>query len=78
MEWNVNTYIAVLLIFLIIFTEKIEILHNKYVYYIISIIFILILTLISFNNLDINKGIIMLLSVLYIMIWNIHNLDIIA
>ena len=61
--------LVTILIFLIIFRDNIDFLKNKYVYYMMSIIFIInIFVLVN------EPAILLLYSVLYILIWYDHNI----
>lgn len=61
--------LVTILIFLIIFRDNIDFLKNKYVYYMMSIIFIInIFVLVN------EPAILLLYSALYILVWYDHNI----
>ena len=61
--------LVTILIFLIIFRDNIDFLKNKYVYYMMSIIFIINIFVLA------NEPTILLLySALYILVWYDHNI----
>jgi|MDTG01.2.fsa_nt_gb hypothetical protein len=69
---ELNQLLLILLIFLIIFRDNIDFLRDKYVYYLMYIIFI-----ISIFVLKNEPGILLLYSCLFILVWYKHNIVII-
>ena len=67
---SLKLFIAIILIFSIIFVNEIELFKSKIVYYFMFLIFIS--NLILLNN---NPGIIILYSTLFIYVWYIHNIQ---
>jgi hypothetical protein len=61
--------LVTILIFLIIFRDNIDFLKNKYVYYMMSIIFIINIFVLA-NE----PAVLLLYSALYILVWYDHNI----
>jgi len=66
---ELNQFLVISLIFLIIFRDNIDLLKNKNIYYLLCLIFI-----ISLFVLKNEPGIILLYSILFILIWYEHNI----
>ena len=66
---ELNQFLVISLIFLIIFRDNIDFFKNKNTYYLLSLIFI-----ISIFVLKNEPGIILLYSILFILIWYEHNI----
>jgi hypothetical protein len=66
---ELNQFLVISLIFLIIFRDNIDLLKNKNTYYLLCLIFI-----ISLFVLKNEPGIILLYSILFILIWYEHNI----
>ena len=66
---ELNQFLVISLIFLIIFRDNIEFFKNKNIYYLLCLIFI-----ISIFVLKNEPGIILLYSILFILIWYEHNI----
>lgn len=65
---ELNQFLVISLIFLIIFRDNIDLLKNKNTYYLLCLIFII--NLFVLKN---EPGIILLYSILFILIWYEHN-----
>ena len=65
---NLRLYIVIVLIFSIVFVNKIDLFKSKVVYYFMCLIFLMNLMLL--NN---NPGVILLYSALFIYVWYMHN-----
>ena len=66
---ELNQFILIILIFLIIFRDNIDLLKQKYIYYMMYIIFVIIIFI--FKN---EPGILLLYSYLFILVWYEHNI----
>lgn len=66
---ELNQFILIILIFLIIFRDNIDLLKQKYIYYMMYIIFVI--SIFIFKN---EPGILLLYSYLFILVWYEHNI----
>jgi hypothetical protein len=66
---ELNQFILIILIFLIIFRDNIDLLKQKYIYYMMYIIFVI--SIFIFKN---EPGILLLYSCLFILVWYEHNI----
>jgi hypothetical protein len=69
---HIRLFIIISLIFSIIFVNEVKAFSNKYVYYALSFIF-LTMTLFFYEYIGID--IVILSAILYMSLWNLHNID---
>jgi len=67
---ELNQFLIIALIFLIIFRDNIDLLKNKNTYYLLCLIFI-----ISIFILKNEPGILLLYSILFVLIWYENNIN---
>jgi hypothetical protein len=68
---ELNQFMLIILIFLIVFRDNIDLLKQKYIYYMMCIFFVI--SIFIFNN---EPGILLLYSYLFILVWYEHNITI--
>ena len=66
---ELNQFMLIILIFLIVFRDNIDLLKQKYIYYMMYIIFVI--SIFIFKN---EPGILLLYSYLFILVWYEHNI----
>ena len=67
---ELNQFLIIALIFLIIFRDNINLLKNKNTYYLLCLIFIIIIFILK-NE----PGILLLYSILFVLIWYENNIN---
>jgi hypothetical protein len=68
---ELNQFMLIILIFLIVFRDNIDLLKQKYIYYMMCVFFVI--SIFIFNN---EPGILLLYSYLFILVWYEHNITI--